>query len=212
MPGGGQNLGDAMGNPAAGQVLVADGAPLQSVTWKNPAVSGAITYQSLLGWASDSADAVSTQIITVARIYVSKIPLANSLTVTNILYNITTASGTGTHSFAALFSSAGTVLGQSADQSAAWNATTGNYTTALATPVVAAPLQANDFLWAALYQGTAVTAATFAAATSAVALNIGTTAATSRSAYIALANTATLTSFAPASLTATTSLIWMGIS
>ena len=209
MPGGGVNLGDMMGSPAAGAVLVADGFPLLTATWEQP-VDPPVFTNGLLGWSYDPAAAAGTQILTAARIYVSKIPLPNTITVTDILYAITTAGTTITHSYAGLYSSAGTVLGQSADQSTAWAATTGNYTTALVTPVVCTPLQANDFLWAALYEGTASTAVTFADS-AAPNININTTAATSRGAYIALSNTATLTSFTPSSLTATAFQIWMGI-
>ena len=94
-----------------------------------------------------------------AVVYLCRIPLPAGISVTNVIVNFTVAANnTLTHAFLALFNSAGTVIGQSADQSTTW-ATGGDQgwqtIPLVGGPFSVAPLAADDFLWAAIYVGTA---------------------------------------------------------
>jgi hypothetical protein len=120
-------------------------------------------YNDLLGWTFDP------QLVSLgnngglpqaAMVSVGRIPLPAAMTVTNVIADLVILGATLTHSFLALFKSDGTVIGQSADQSAAWGVggAVQVYTLPLAGgPYVCTPLAANDFLYAAAYCGTAVT-------------------------------------------------------
>ena len=179
----------------------------------------AMQYNDLLGWSQDPST-YDTQLImpAAATIFLARIPLPAAVTVTNVLAYLSALGGTLTHSFLALFKSNGTIVGQSADQSTPWEAggTLGLYTLPLAGgPFVVSPLATNDFVWAAIYVGTAVTLPTFETGVAAptVLLNAGCTAARSRDGQIAQANTATLASIVPANILTTSGYNpWLGIS
>jgi hypothetical protein len=177
----------------------------------------------LLGWAFDhnATGGSGTILPTAATIFVIRIPLPNPISVTNVLVFVTAkATGTLTDSFLGLWKSDGTIIGQTADQSSAWNTATGTAglkTVALVGgPVTVTPLAANDFVWAGIYCGTIGTAGpTFGrgqAGVSAAWVNAGCTPARSRFASIALADTATLTTLIPANLTQTINAFWAALS
>jgi hypothetical protein len=193
-----------------------DAATFGQVQTTEAALNPALEYNDLLGWDCDVLFIGVSQVLpAAATIYLMRIPLPGALTITNILCRNGIGGVTLTHSFGALFTSAGTVIGQTADQSTNWAAGAGLQTLALAGgPYVCSPLAANDFVWAGLYVGTAVTPPSFTAALNAIALNAGTTTARSRYAYIAQANTATLAYFSPAGITPDNAnyMPWMAIS
>jgi hypothetical protein len=178
----------------------------------------ALQYNDLLGWTFDPAFARGTSGgLSPTYLSVGRIPLPAAMTVTNVLVRVVTLGVTLTHSFLALFKSDGTIIGQSADQSTAWETggAIGLYTLPLGGgPYVCTPLAANDFLLAAYYVGTYATQPFFSAVGNTVLLdNAGTTAARSRFSYIAQSDRATLVSINPASLTGANALpVWFGIS
>jgi hypothetical protein len=201
----------------ANGTAVTDAATFGQVQTTEAALNPALQYQDLLGWTFDpvSIDG-NLNYNGAAQLMLSRIPLPASITVTNVITNLKTLGLTLTHSYLALFKSDGTVIGQTADQSTAWGAlgATGFYTLPLAGgPYVCTPLAANDFLWAAWYVGTAVTAPSFpVAADNYTSILIGQTAARLRSGTIAQANTATLGSIVPGNIYPSGSLYWFGIS
>lgn len=91
--------------------------------------------QNLLGWAFDpfGLSVAGTQVS--GQLYLVKIPLRVAATVTNIIMSISAGGATLTagQNFAVLYSSAGALLGVTADQSASW-ASAGLKTMALASP------------------------------------------------------------------------------
>ena len=120
-----------------------------------------------------------------------------------------------TNSFVALFNSAGTIIGQSVDQSTAWETggSTGVKTIAFAGgPFTVKPLSANDFVWVGIYCGTFSTAPAFVQAPSGGTLIYVGTTSRARKASIAQANTATLASITPGSLVLGGYGYWCGLS
>lgn len=166
----------------------------------------------MVEWAFDPLATGGGTVMVAATQYFTKIPLPrDGMTVTNILSSLGTAGNTLTHSYVALYNSSGTMLSQSADQSANWVAGTVK-TTALGAAQTVTPTQANDFVWVMFYVGTAVTPPTWRGTGVAANLaNFGTTAATSRFASLALADTATMPNITPSSLTASAIENWCGI-
>jgi hypothetical protein len=175
-------------------------------------------YNDLLGWTFDGYLSSSNVAPTaVASIQLLRIPLPAQLTVTNVLMAVAIIGLTLTHSFLALFKSDGTVIGQTADQSTAWGTGGSNYAQFVLPlaggPKVCTPLAANDFLWAGLYIGTAATLPTFPglAATSSSQANLARSRL--RCGTYAVADTATLPSIVPGSITNyPTAAIWFGLS
>ena len=179
----------------------------------------ALQYNDLLGWTFDG-EIANTVLAPTAAGYLSlgRIPLPAPMTVTNLLVVAGNVPGvTLTHSFLALFKSDGTVIGQTVDQSTAWSTgyTAYNlYTLPLAGgPYVCSPLTTNDFLWAAIYCGTAVTLPRFYGAPNGVnpAFSV-TSSARARMGFIGQANTATLGNIIPVNITPDTPALWFGIS
>ena len=141
-----------------------------------------LALNDLLGWTGDPVLAMANQALaSAAVVYLCRIPLPAGISVTNVIVNFTVAANnTLTHAFLALFNSAGTVIGQSADQSTTW-ATGGDQgwqtIPLVGGPFSVAPLAADDFLWAAIYVGTAAgTLPSFSKMSGAgsAAINIGT--------------------------------------
>jgi hypothetical protein len=179
----------------------------------------ALQYNDLLGWTFDPIAAASNAVLVQGPAYicVGRIPLSTSITVTNILMSLTSLGLTLTHSYLGLWNSAGTVLGQSADQSTAWGSlgVVQNYTLPLVGgPIVCPPLAANDFLWAGIYIGTWGTAPRLQSAVGTALDIINTSSARCRFGKIALADTSTLTSFTPSNLgaSAVNGAYWFGLS
>jgi YVTN family beta-propeller protein len=81
-------------------------------------------------------------------------------------------------------------------------------------PKVCTPLAPNDFLWTAIYIGTQVTGPIFGSTGAVLVplLNAGCTVARSRCGYVIQADTATLASFNPSTIIASSFNYWMGIS
>jgi len=194
-----------------------DAATYGQVQTTEAALNLALEYNDILGWTYDPTT-VGINTVAVpgaATVYASRIPLPAAMTVTKVIANCTVLGLTLTHSFLALFKSNGTVIGQTADQSTAWGALGAAqvYSLPLAGgPYVCTPLAANDFLYAALYVGTFVTAPTFSNAPSSV-LNSLTPVPRARQGFIAQADTATLGNIAVGSLALYFNLLyWFGIS
>ena len=210
----GAGTGEKLGIGTAGQRLTVGGADPSGLEWSNP-VNPALQYEDLLGWTSDGADAdQGYQLGAAATIYLGRVPLPNPLTITNVISWIAGIAGVAlTHCFMALYNSAGTIIGQTADQSAVWvNAYTKNVLPLVGGPFVCTPLAGNDFVWLATYVGTAVTLPAFFGAGGAPPAYGLTTAARSRYGQIAQANTATLGNIIPANISAPPTIPWMAIS
>ena len=180
-------------------------------------VNPALQYNDLLGWTFDPVGMTGAAGISQAAVYLLRIPLPAAQTVTNVLTIVWVKGLTLANSFLGLYKSNGTVIGQTADQSAAWGAggARGNYTLPLVGgPYTCTPLAANDFLWAAIYIGSFVTSPSFALyfpQTPSVNI-IGTSASRARFANQAVANTAILPSLTPANNTVPAASYWAGIS
>ena len=207
--------GPLAGTPVVGQLWIYAGHSTAAINRLSP--NQALAYNDLLGWNFDQ-DLINADNLTVsaaASLQLVRIPLPSAITVTNILLE---TGGTGgvtlTHSYLGLYTSAGTLIGQTADQSTAWaipNLYT-PYTIALVGgPFVVTPLAANDFVWGALYIGTAGTLPKFMGFANAGITLAGTTASRARQGHYAVANTATLPSITPASITQANVQIWLGI-
>jgi hypothetical protein len=176
-------------------------------------------YNELLGWSLDPATASAGQILTAATLYLVRIPLIAQISVTNVLAALTVVGATMTNAFGALYKSDGTLIGQSANQSSAgsnWSSGVTLKTIPLTGgPFTVTPLAVNDFVWGALYVGTATTAPTFARgaiAALAAGLNAGVTASRARFAQQAVANTATLPNITPSSNTTNALPFFMALS
>jgi hypothetical protein len=175
------------------------------------------SYNDLLGWTFDLECCVQAEAPTAAAsLQLLRIPISVTTTVTNTLLTIAAVGNTVTHCYTALYTSAGTVVGQSADQSSAWG-TGGSAFTALTValsggPYTVTPLSSDDFVWGAIYIGTAVSLPTFyAAQTLAAFVNLGTTASRRRLGTYAVSNTATLPNITPGSIVSGGNGMWMGI-
>ena len=176
-------------------------------------------YNDLLGWTFDPASAIGNVTVeAAATLELTRIPLPATETITNILLVGTILGLVLTHSYVALYKSNGVLIGQSADQSAAWGAGGTLYqveTIALAGgPYVCTPLAANDFVWAAIYVGTSTgTLPAFSGAAASVPFGYIPAPPRSRYARYPLANTAALTNLTLANLQNTgNGSFWMGIS
>jgi len=165
---------------------------------------------TLLGWTYNPGNfhqgtALATQGL--LRVWRLKVPVGGSCT--NILMCLTSVGSALTNSYAALWNSSGTLIGQTADQSTAWTTAS---PTLKAMPLVGGPytLAAGDYYVGAWYNGT--TGPTFARGASLddLLLNVGRTAPNFRA---ATANTS-LTTTAPPSLgtqSSTAVLYWAGL-
>jgi len=201
----------------ANGTAVTDAATFGQVQTTEAALNPALQYNDLLGWTFDGGAAgCAYNNQGAAYVILNRIPLPAAITVTNVLINLTVFGVTITHSFLAIFNSAGTIIGQTADQSTAWmgGGALGLYTLPLVGgPYLCAPLGANDFLWAAFYCGTGATRPSFSQSQGNSPIPVaGCTTARLRCAYINQSNTATLGNISPAGLTALAAPYWMAIS
>jgi hypothetical protein len=175
----------------------------------------ALQYNDLLGWTFDPGGQTNqTALSTAATLYLGRIPLPATTTITNVLAFVQVPGLTLTHSFLALFTSTGAIIGQSIDQSTAWGnlGSAGLYTLPLVGgPHVCAPLAGNDFLYAGIYCGTFVTAPTVMGAFG--YLQSITPAPRMRGGYVGQADTATLTNINPANMVNFINFLpWLAIS
>lgn len=122
-----------------------------------------------LAWTFDPLDSSASTPI-VGRTYWSRTKVAKSGTIANIQLQVTTAGTTLTHGFVGIYSTAGVLLGSSADQTTAWQ-TTGVKTIAVtnASGQSLAVTAGQEILLAFLQAGT--TGAAIAAKTSSPAVN-----------------------------------------
>lgn len=172
----------------------------------------ASTYDPVLATTSSSS-------LAVANLYLGRVPLPGSLVVTNAVVWITAVgSSTLTNSFLALYTSTGTKIAQTADQSTNWQTggTIGAYQVALVSgPYTVDPIQANDFLWIGFYVGAAGgSMPTIAALTGGNpnTINLGTTTARTRFGRLSVASTTTLPNFTPSGLTVVPNPVFLGLS
>ncbi|TXS16344.1 hypothetical protein EAO70_12970 [Streptomyces sp. adm13(2018)] len=94
---------------------------------------------SLKAWTFDPATNLVAQVLTTGLLEMVKLPIRTATTITNIVAAISTAGSglTASQNWAGLYSSAGTLLSQTADQTTAW-ASTGVKVMPLAAPQVVA--------------------------------------------------------------------------
>lgn len=150
-----------------------------------------------LAWTFDPATCAAVKLVGSGNIVLARINVRSAMSVTNVVAAVTVAGATLTVSenFAGLYSSAGTLVASTADQSAAWT-TAGVYQMALAGgPYALTP----GFYWVAvLVNGT--TGPTFLAgsALATAAPNAGFTVATARGAFSGSGKTS-LANITPAS-------------
>ena len=176
----------------------------------------AMQYNDLLGWSSDLS-AGNSYGLGAGNVYLSRIPLPAAVTVTNVIGVVVSLGTVLTNAYLGLYKSNGVLIGQSADQSTAWETggATGIYTLPLTVgPTVCTPLAANDFVWGALYVGTFSTGPTIAGNADGMAAmsNLGCTASRARGAYQSIGNVATLPALTPASNILFPTILFSGLS
>lgn len=160
--------------------------------------------QSLLAWTYDVANTSSTTTPTGGVVYLNKIIIRQTTTITNVILSVAAApSGlTSGQNFAGLYNSSGTLLSATADQTTPWG-TTGQKTAALTAAQTVAP----GFYYLAFVTNASTTTPGFSRATtlSASTLNVGTTTsnprfATSGTAQTTLPSSITITSAATSAI------------
>ena len=178
----------------------------------------AMQYQDLVGWNFDPTAASATFLLnSAARLFLMRIPIVVATTVTNVIVRLVTNGATLANSFVALYESSGILIGQSADQSASWDLAGNEGVLAIPLvggPYAVSPLALNDFVWAAVYVGSASGLPFFesAAPGGATLLNATVTSARARSGFIAVANTSSLGTILPANISKNGSaMIWVGL-
>jgi hypothetical protein len=168
---------------------------------------------ALLAWNYDPVIAINaTALATGGEIQLCRVNVRQAITVTNVLYVVTAAGGTLTtnENFAGLYNSSGTLVGSSADQTSAWEATTGLYTNALSGGPYAL---AAGFYWVAfVVNGTTAPTLIRAGNNGVPAVNLGLSNATSRFAHTATSSQTSLTGFTPSGNVQTAISTWVGLS
>lgn len=190
-------------------------------TWQNIDVGLSTQTNDLLSMTWDPTQVVltGTALAAAATIYLARVPLPYSVSVTNVIaYCTAVGSSTVTNGYLGLYSSAGTLIGSSANQTTNWASGGGgvglNTLPLAGGPFTCSPVGANDFLWVAFYCGAlGGTAPSFhrAPAATATLINAGCTAARSRVGSIAQAN-GVLASLTPGSVAAYTIPFWAALS
>lgn len=182
---------------------------------------------ALLGWLTVPETCSTARTPAAAIIYLTKIMVPTTITVTNVLVSQSTAGTSYTNAQLGLYSSAGTLLGSSVVQASAgtngFGAAAPNIVTLPLTVVGGQSLTVTGgetaFCWAALHMGTnSSTSAVFQGTSgSSTSLNAGLTASTARVGAAtghATNNLATIGNLTPSgfSITNSTACIWMGVS
>lgn len=123
------NVGTGTGTVAAGD----------DIRFQDPNVFLPADY-GYIAWTQDPFFASGTFTVTLGTIFLSKIVIRKSVTITNALIAVVTAGAslTANECLAGLYDSSGNQLAVSVDQSTAWTST-GTKTMAFTTPYVAAP-------------------------------------------------------------------------
>ena len=162
----------------------------------------------LAGWAFPLSAVSAQSAPATGVLQLTRIPVRANQTITNLYCSVGVAGVTLTagQNFMALYNSAGTRVGVSADQTAAFGSI-GNKTVALTAPVAAT----TGFYWVAwLFNGTTAPQLTRNFTSASLANNLGSTAATSFAGTFGAAQTSTPASFAPGSITQAQNTIWAG--
>lgn len=154
----------------------------------------------LLAWTYDIGVAASASTPTTNVVNLIRINIRQAISVTNVILAVATAGSglTSGQNFAGLYNSSGTLIGTSADQTAAWGST-GLKTAALGGGPFA--LTAGTFVWVAFVSNTGTSTPNFcrSGAVPAAVMNAGFAAASARWATNGTATTALAGSITPAS-------------
>lgn len=163
---------------------------------------------NLLAWSYDPVGAINNSVVTGGVLYLIKVRMGPAATITNVIVQVAIAGTTLTadQNFAALYDSAGTRVGVTADQTTAWGST-GTKTMALTTPYVAA---AGTYYVGLLANGT--TPPQFARSSGFSLINVGLSAGSYRYSTSGTAQTATPASVTLASAAAASISYWAALS
>jgi hypothetical protein len=174
-------------------------APSRTAAW-----TGGAFLMSNLDLPGTNMSGNTTKTLTVATVYLMKVPIPGSGTSTFVVSNVsayltTKATSTLTHSYYGIISSGGTLLGQSADLSSGanrWDTSGANGWNTAPCAATITPTGLNDFVYVCMYVGTSVGTAPifqgFSTATSPTAfMNLNMAAAASMHATQAVADSAT---------------------
>lgn len=176
-------------------------------------------FEAIYGWKSQAFDpitvATSLTLTTSGVIYLTKLPWYSTDTITNIIVDVRTQGSTLTSGqcFAGIYTSAGTLVGTTADQSTAW-ASTGIKTMALSSgPYTVPGGGSSGFIYAAfLFNGTTGPSFLRSATTNASQINFSLTAGSLRAASISTGQTSLPASLTLANQTAHAVLYWTAVS
>lgn len=206
---------------ASGSVLTSTGT---AAAWATPGSLTTEIYEpavpathSLLGWSHDpqlangALSGPGNGVLNIVRIAVPK-----TISVTNVIFALTAASGTPTagQNFMALFDSTGARIGVTADQTAAWG-TSGVKVGALAGGPFPITGGVNAYCWAVILSnasGAPTLAGIGVNTLGATLLSIGLAAGASRYGTILTGQTTVPASFTPGSVTAATRSYWAALS
>lgn len=136
-------------------------APAAALAWQ-PSDQG-----MLLAAEDPYTGSVNSTAMVAGTIYLTKLPVRSAMTLSNVLALMPTAgTGVSTGSFAGIYSSAGTLLAQSADAAALFTGAAG----LLSIPLISSvPVAAGGFVWAALLANLATTQPTLSRASGFIA-------------------------------------------
>jgi len=143
------------GTPDWGPILNAQLNDLQQQVTSNFSTQSTSGWtpedQGLIAWTVDPATVASTLAVPTGSLQMGMVSIKKAVTAVNITIGVQTAQVTGTagQNFAAIYNSAGTLLGQTADQTTAWS-TTGNKVMTLN---AITPLQPGKYWLALLVNG-----------------------------------------------------------
>ena len=197
---------DQSGNVTAAGSLSATGGILTDGSPFTAADAGYLAWNYDAGVVS-SASTPTTNVVNLVRINIRQ-----AISVTNVVIGVTTAGSglTSGQNFAGLYSSAGTLIGTSADQTTAWG-TAGVKSAALAGGPFAV---AAGFVWVAIVSNTGTSTPNIfrSASGNAAAMNTGFAVATARWASNGTATTALAGTITPASNTLTGTGYWAALS
>jgi hypothetical protein len=183
---------------------------LQSqITATPPGVDWVPADQTYIGWPYDPAVMSGSTILVAGTLTITRVAVRAATTANSLSVSVTTAGSglTAAQNFAGLYNSAGTLVAQTADQSAVWNSTG-----AKIMPLTAATaIPAGQFLLALLSNGT--TPPTVGRASNAAnnSVNFGLATSALRFATFGAGLTALPASFAPASMVVSAVSWWQGL-